>query len=65
MRNKSRSDSYSSEDQKKMETIELAGLGNMHEYLAGNTIEVLTFYGDWYDSLEGVLYKNKKITCSR
>lgn len=61
MRNKSRSDSYSSEDQKKMETIELAGLGNMHEYLAGNTIEVLTFYGDWYDSLEGVLYKNKKI----
>lgn len=61
VRNKAKAGTLSSEDMEKVRKIELAGLGNLNEYLTGNLVDVLTFYGDIYDNLSGKLLVNQKI----
>lgn len=38
------------------------GFGTFQQYLQSNTVEVLTFYGDWYDAENDILHKNRVIT---
>lgn len=60
-RNKVQTGNLTGEDEKKVKKIELAGLGNLHEYLTGNLVDVLTFYGDIYNPTTMEVEKNKKI----
>ena len=46
----------------KNEIIEVSGFGSFLDYLRSNYIEVLTFYGDYYDSNAKKLHRNKVIT---
>ena len=39
------------------------GFGSFQEYLASDSVEVLTFYGDMYDVERDILLKNHVITC--
>lgn len=41
--------------------LSIAGVGGINEYMAGDTVELLTFYGDLYDVTADKLYKNHKI----
>lgn len=41
---------------------QMDGFGTFQQYLQSNTVEVLTFYGDWYDSENDVFHKNRVIT---
>jgi len=41
---------------------QMDGFGSFKQYLTSNTVEVLTFYGDWYDADEDKLEKNRVIT---
>src|SRR5258708_9339037 len=38
------------------------GFTSFREYLLSDTIEVLTFYGDWYDPYQDIFEKNRVIT---
>lgn len=38
------------------------GFGSFQEYLNSEYVELLTFYGDWYDVEKDVFYKNYQIT---
>lgn len=38
------------------------GFTSFQEYLKGDTVEILTFYGDLYDNTDGKFYKNHVIT---
>lgn len=53
--------SYSYEDFQKACGYTIDGFGNMYEYLMGNFVEVLEFYGDYVD-MDGTLYCNRIIT---
>jgi hypothetical protein len=46
----------------KDEIYQIAGFSNYRDYLDSNYIELLTFYGDLYDSDADVLYENYVIT---
>lgn len=46
----------------KNELLYVAGFSSFTEYLRSNYVEVLTYYGDYYDMNEKKLYKNKVIT---
>lgn len=41
---------------------QMDGFGTFQQYLQSNTVEVLTFYGDWYNAEDDVLEKNRVIT---
>jgi len=43
------------------DSYEIDGFGNFQTYLGSGYVELLTFYGDLYDSHNGELYKNHKI----
>lgn len=38
------------------------GFGSFQQYLLSNTVEVITFYGDWYNAEEDILEENRVIT---
>ena len=38
------------------------GFGSIQLYYSSGNVELLTFYGDLYDSVSGTLHKNRKIT---
>lgn len=46
----------------KNESLAIDGFGNVTEYLSSNYVEVLNFYGDFYDVERDKLYKNYIIT---
>lgn len=45
----------------KQETLTKAGLGSLINYMKGDTVEVLEFYGDFYSTETGEYLKNHKI----
>lgn len=53
---------YSIEDFDKAVGFSVDGFGNMQEYYRSGYVEVLTFYGDYHDAVDGVLHRNRKIT---
>lgn len=46
----------------KNEILNVSGFTDFISYLQSNYVEVLTFYGDYYDIVSGVLHQNKIIT---
>jgi len=38
------------------------GFGSFRDYLLSDTVEVLTFYGDWYDPYTDIFEKNRVVT---
>jgi hypothetical protein len=53
---------YSRDDFNKASGYQIDGFGSLQEYLQSNYMEVLTFYGDYYDSETHTLEQNKVIT---
>lgn len=45
----------------KEDTISIAGFGSLTQYYTSDMVELLTFYGDFYDTAAGKLHKAKKI----
>lgn len=41
---------------------QMDGFGSFRQYLMSDTVEVLTFYGDWYDKWTDTFEKNRVIT---
>jgi hypothetical protein len=54
--------SYSPEDFDKAVGYQADGFGSMHSYYTGNKMEILEFYGDWYNPETGELFENYVIT---
>lgn len=52
----------SSDDFNKICGYSADGFGDMRAYFQGDLVEILEFYGDYYDQKTGVLHKNKLIT---
>lgn len=46
----------------KNELLYVAGFNDFTQYLRSNYVEVLTYYGDFYDMNNKILYKNKIVT---
>lgn len=55
---------YKTEDFTKASQYSVDGFGNLYEYYMSNYIEILEFYGDYYDSESGELKVNQVITIS-
>ncbi len=53
---------YSIEDFDKAVGYQMDGFGNMYEYYMGDYVEVLEFFGDYYEASTGELHTNKIIT---
>lgn len=53
---------YSIEDFDKAIQYQIDGFGSMYEYLQSNDVEILEFYGDYYNSETGVLEVDRMIT---
>lgn len=53
---------YGIEEEAKAEGILIDGFGNYNEYLQGEYVELLTFYGDIFDSTTRELRKGREIT---
>ena len=53
---------YSGEWQQQNNMYEMDGFSSFQQYLQGNTVEILTFYGDMYDTESDTFYKNHVIT---
>lgn len=49
---------YSTEDFDKYEGFNADGFGNIYEYYMSDYVEILEFYGDWYDVESGELHEN-------
>lgn len=49
---------YSVEDWDKYEGFSADGFGNMYEYYMSDYVEILEFYGDWYDATTCELHEN-------
>lgn len=41
---------------------QMDGFGSFQQYLMSNTVEVLTFYGDWFNADDNIFEKNRVIT---
>ena len=41
------------------------GFTSIQQYYESDYVEILTFYGDYFDTENGVLYKNRIITAAR
>jgi len=52
---------YKVEDADKALGFQVDGFGSIYEYYQSNYVELLTFYGDYYDSETDTLYENQKI----
>lgn len=53
---------HSKEDWHKASQYLVDGFGSLHEYYGAGTVEILEFYGDFYDSKTGELATNRMIT---
>lgn len=53
---------YSREDFDKAVGFQADGFGSMYEYYLGDKVEILEFYGDFYDEMSDELYENYVIT---
>lgn len=53
---------YSVEDWDKYDGFQVDGFGNMYEYYMSDYVEILEFYGDYYDVEKGELHENTHIT---
>lgn len=53
---------YNVEDWDKYEGFQVDGFGNMYEYYMSDFVEILEFYGDWYDISTQKLHENTHIT---
>lgn len=53
---------HSKEDWHKASQYLVDGFGSLHEYYGSGTVEVLEFYGDYYDSKTDELHTNRMIT---
>lgn len=62
MKRREASGKYSNEDWAKASQYYVDGFGSLHEYYGGNTVEVLEFYGDYYDNETDELMQNRMIT---
>lgn len=51
-----------SEDWEKAEAYSIDGFGNLREYYSSNVVEVLEFFGDYYNDETGELMTNRMIT---
>lgn len=49
---------YTVEDFDKYEGFQMDGFGNMYEYYMSDYVEILEFYGDWYDAEKQELHEN-------
>lgn len=54
--------SYNKDDWEKAEQFSIDGFGNLYEYYGSNYVDILEFYGDYYDSSTGELFENRMIT---
>jgi hypothetical protein len=54
--------SLSKDDFEKTEAYQVDGFGSLYEYYRGDIIEVLEFYGSYYDGNEGILHQDQIIT---
>jgi hypothetical protein len=54
--------SLSAGEVKKDSAFQIDGFGSWLQYFQSNYVEILDFYGDWYDAEEDKLYKNQIIT---
>lgn len=52
---------YSIEDTDKALGFSVDGFGNLKEYFQSNYVELLTFYGDYYDPETDTLYEQQKL----
>ena len=52
---------YSVEDFDKYEGFQMDGFGNLYEYYMSDYVEILEFYGDWYDVEKEELHENTHI----
>lgn len=52
---------YNIEDWDKYDGFQVDGFGNMYEYYMSDYVEILEFYGDWYDMTTGELHENVHI----
>lgn len=52
---------YSVEDFDKYEGFSMDGFGNLYEYYMSDYVEILEFYGDWYDTEKEELHENTHI----
>lgn len=59
---KNRTGGWSKEDFHKAIQIQVDGFGSMYEYLQGNYMEILEFFGDYHNPDTGVLELNRIIT---
>ena len=50
------------EDWEKQKQFDVDGFGNLQEYFKSGFVEVLEFWGDWYDQSTGELHQNQLIT---
>jgi hypothetical protein len=53
---------YSKEDFDKSIGFSVDGFGSMYEYIMSDYMEILEFYGDYHNAVDGVLEVNKMIT---
>lgn len=53
---------FSHDDWNKAQQYNIDGFGNLEEYYQSNSVEILDFYGDYYDKHTGELQRNKLIT---
>ena len=49
------------EDTRKAQGYAMDGFGNYHEYLLSDYVEILTFYGDFYDKETDKVHKDRRI----
>lgn len=60
---RSQAKTYNGDWQEKDDLYQIDGFTSFREYLQSDTVEVLTFYGDMYDTESGEFLKNHVLTC--
>ena len=53
---------YTKDDFNKTDMYSVDGFGSLQDYFMSNYVEVMEFYGDYYDSENSVLHENRMIT---
>ena len=54
--------SFAESDLRKHRGVSIDGFGDMYTYVNSDLCEILEFQGDWYDSDNGVVHRNQRIT---
>lgn len=57
-----RNGTYSTEDWVKAEGFQMDGFGNLKEYYESNYVEILEFWGDFYNTANGEFKRNRILT---